>query len=68
MGHRREFARRFPEGIGKLTGNTLGDHRKKTRRLIARIPKTIRLTGVLLAIDPPRPAAEPLVPGIYGYV
>ncbi|RZR88279.1 hypothetical protein BHM03_00015811 [Ensete ventricosum] len=46
MGHRREFARRFVEGIGKLTGNTLGDHRKKTRRLIVRIPEAIRLTGV----------------------
>ncbi|RWW67699.1 hypothetical protein BHE74_00024850 [Ensete ventricosum] len=31
MGFRREFAKRFTEGIGKLTGNTLGDHREKTR-------------------------------------
>ncbi|RZR94894.1 hypothetical protein BHM03_00023666 [Ensete ventricosum] len=27
---RREFARRFAEGIGKLARNTPGDHRKKT--------------------------------------
>ncbi|RWW05021.1 hypothetical protein GW17_00031723 [Ensete ventricosum] len=26
-----KFARRFAEGIGKLTGTTPGDHRKKTR-------------------------------------
>ncbi|RWW59866.1 hypothetical protein BHE74_00033175, partial [Ensete ventricosum] len=28
---RREFAKRFVEGIGKLAGRTPGDHRKKTR-------------------------------------
>ncbi|RZS28555.1 hypothetical protein BHM03_00062162 [Ensete ventricosum] len=27
---RYEFARRFAKGIGKLVGNTSGDHRKKT--------------------------------------
>ncbi|RZS24893.1 hypothetical protein BHM03_00058029 [Ensete ventricosum] len=27
---RREFARRFAEGIGKLAGNIPGDRRKKT--------------------------------------
>ncbi|RWW00169.1 hypothetical protein GW17_00036880 [Ensete ventricosum] len=25
-----EFSKRFAEGIGKLAGSTLGDHRKKT--------------------------------------
>ncbi|RWW54011.1 hypothetical protein BHE74_00039435 [Ensete ventricosum] len=29
VGHRREFARRFTEGIRKLAGSTLGDYRKK---------------------------------------
>ncbi|RWW12273.1 hypothetical protein GW17_00024068 [Ensete ventricosum] len=29
MGPRREFARRFTEGTGKLAGSTSGDHRKK---------------------------------------
>ncbi|RWW15537.1 hypothetical protein GW17_00020610, partial [Ensete ventricosum] len=28
-----KFFRRFSEGIGKLAGNTSGDHQKKTRRL-----------------------------------
>ncbi|RWW36404.1 hypothetical protein BHE74_00058582, partial [Ensete ventricosum] len=28
VGFRREFARRFTEGIRKLTGNTSGDHRE----------------------------------------
>ncbi|RZS00941.1 hypothetical protein BHM03_00030724 [Ensete ventricosum] len=40
-----EFARRFVEGIGKLTGNISEDHRKKTRRLTARIPEATRLAG-----------------------
>ncbi|RZR92776.1 hypothetical protein BHM03_00021118 [Ensete ventricosum] len=30
---RREFARRFAEGIGKLAGNTSGDCRKKIGKL-----------------------------------
>ncbi|RRT34017.1 hypothetical protein B296_00029519 [Ensete ventricosum] len=29
---RREFARRFAEGIGKLTENTKGDHREEDQR------------------------------------
>ncbi|RWW23166.1 hypothetical protein GW17_00012602 [Ensete ventricosum] len=29
VGPRREFARRFTKGIGKLAGSTPGDHRKK---------------------------------------
>ncbi|RRT54839.1 hypothetical protein B296_00013131 [Ensete ventricosum] len=32
VGSRREFARRFAEGIGKLTGNTKGDHWEEDRR------------------------------------
>ncbi|RRT42892.1 hypothetical protein B296_00038999, partial [Ensete ventricosum] len=40
-----EITRRFAEGIGKLAGNTSGDCRKKTRRLVARIPETAELAG-----------------------
>ncbi|RRT31915.1 hypothetical protein B296_00048352, partial [Ensete ventricosum] len=29
----------FAEGIGKLVGNTSGDHRKKTIRLTIRMPE-----------------------------
>ncbi|RWV84803.1 hypothetical protein GW17_00053456, partial [Ensete ventricosum] len=36
VGFRREFARRFAEGIEKLTGNTSEDHREKTYRKYAR--------------------------------
>ncbi|RRT42891.1 hypothetical protein B296_00039000 [Ensete ventricosum] len=43
-----EFARRFAEGIRKLTGNTLGDCRKNTRRLIARMPEAAKLAGGLV--------------------
>ncbi|RZS20550.1 hypothetical protein BHM03_00053079 [Ensete ventricosum] len=46
VGSRREFARRFAEGIGKLAGNTSGDHWKKTERLIARMPEAAGLAGV----------------------
>ncbi|RZS10817.1 hypothetical protein BHM03_00042127 [Ensete ventricosum] len=46
VGPRREFTRRFAEGIRKLARNTLGDHRKKTRRLAARLPEVARLAGV----------------------
>ncbi|RRT50159.1 hypothetical protein B296_00032303 [Ensete ventricosum] len=45
VGFRREFARRFAEGIGKLAGNTPGDHRKKTIGLVARIPEVAGLGG-----------------------
>ncbi|RWV80474.1 hypothetical protein GW17_00058256 [Ensete ventricosum] len=48
IGSRREFTRRFTEGIRKLAGNTLVDRRKKTRRLTARIPKATGLVGVEL--------------------
>ncbi|RWV93556.1 hypothetical protein GW17_00043981 [Ensete ventricosum] len=68
VGHRREFARRFAKGIGKLARNTLGDRRKKTGRLTARMSEAARLVGVLSAVDPPRPTVEPLVPRFYGYV
>ncbi|RRT43224.1 hypothetical protein B296_00037305 [Ensete ventricosum] len=68
MEHRREFARKFAKGIGKLARNTLGDHRKKTGRLTARMSEATRLVGVLSAVDPPRPTVEPLVPRFYGYV
>ncbi|RWV77122.1 hypothetical protein GW17_00062097 [Ensete ventricosum] len=40
------FVRRFAEGIRKLAGNTSGDHRKKTKRLIARMPKAVGLVEV----------------------
>ncbi|RZS05968.1 hypothetical protein BHM03_00036552 [Ensete ventricosum] len=43
VGPRGEFTRRFTEGIGKLTGNTLGDRRKKTRRLAARMSEATGL-------------------------
>ncbi|RWW81449.1 hypothetical protein BHE74_00010144 [Ensete ventricosum] len=65
---RWEFARRFAEGIEKLTGNTLGDRRKKTKRLIAGMSEAVGLMGVLSAVDLPRPAAEPPIPIFYGYV
>ncbi|RZS21191.1 hypothetical protein BHM03_00053802 [Ensete ventricosum] len=43
-----KFARRFAEGIEKLTGNTPGDHRKKIERLVVRIPEVIGLVGEAL--------------------
>ncbi|RWW78648.1 hypothetical protein BHE74_00013120 [Ensete ventricosum] len=58
-----KFTRRFTEGIGKLARNTLGDCRKKTERLTARIPEATGLAGlncpypgisILSAVDPPR--------------
>ncbi|RWV90764.1 hypothetical protein GW17_00047007 [Ensete ventricosum] len=36
----------FAEGIGKLTRNTLRDHRKKTIRLTARMSEAVELAGV----------------------
>ncbi|RRT37917.1 hypothetical protein B296_00022410 [Ensete ventricosum] len=41
-----EFARRFPEGIGKLAGNMSGDCRKKTIGLAARMPEDAELVGI----------------------
>ncbi|RWW10725.1 hypothetical protein GW17_00025719 [Ensete ventricosum] len=40
VGPRREFVRRFVEGIRKLAGNMLGDHQK--------IPEASRLAGGLV--------------------
>ncbi|RRT64202.1 hypothetical protein B296_00029647 [Ensete ventricosum] len=48
MGPRREFARRFTEGIEKLIGNTLGDRRKKIGRLTARMLEAVELAGGLV--------------------
>ncbi|RWV78259.1 hypothetical protein GW17_00060797 [Ensete ventricosum] len=36
---------RFAEGIGKLAGNTQGDHWKKTERLATRMTEVARLAG-----------------------
>ncbi|RZS27485.1 hypothetical protein BHM03_00060956 [Ensete ventricosum] len=41
----RKACREFIEGIGKLAGNTPRDRRKKTERLIARMPEAARLAG-----------------------
>ncbi|RZS02855.1 hypothetical protein BHM03_00032965 [Ensete ventricosum] len=46
VGSRREFARRFAEGIGKLAGNMKGDHHEKTKGFAARMPEATRLTKV----------------------
>ncbi|RWW11030.1 hypothetical protein GW17_00025389 [Ensete ventricosum] len=42
----RKACKEFTEGIRKLAGNTSGDHRKKTRRLTARMPEVVGLAGV----------------------
>ncbi|RWV93297.1 hypothetical protein GW17_00044260 [Ensete ventricosum] len=42
---RREFAKRFVEGIGKLAGNTPGDRQKKTIGLVAIMSEVTRLGG-----------------------
>ncbi|RRT32716.1 hypothetical protein B296_00051762 [Ensete ventricosum] len=41
----RKFARRFIERIGKRAGNTPGDRRKRTKRLVARMSEAVRLVG-----------------------
>ncbi|RWW14785.1 hypothetical protein BHE74_00045183 [Ensete ventricosum] len=46
VGPRREFATRFIEGIGKFIRSMLGDHRKKTGSLTARIPEVTGLAKV----------------------
>ncbi|RRT48855.1 hypothetical protein B296_00018542 [Ensete ventricosum] len=46
VGPRWEFAKRIVEGIRKLAGNMSGDHRKKTRRLAARMSEATGLVGV----------------------
>ncbi|RWV89173.1 hypothetical protein GW17_00048696 [Ensete ventricosum] len=61
-----KFARRFTEGIGKLAGNTPGDHRKKIGRLATRMSEAAGLAGGrqvnrlypgVRAAEPPRSAA-----------
>ncbi|RRT33592.1 hypothetical protein B296_00051784 [Ensete ventricosum] len=51
-----EFARRFAEEIGKLTGNMSGDYRKKTIGHAARMSEAIGLVG---AMDYPRVMLRP---------
>ncbi|RZS20237.1 hypothetical protein BHM03_00052727 [Ensete ventricosum] len=46
VGSRREFAKRFVEGIRMLARNMKGDHRKKTRELTARMPEATGLAEV----------------------
>ncbi|RWW03881.1 hypothetical protein GW17_00032924 [Ensete ventricosum] len=46
VGSRREFAKRFTEGIEKLVGNLNGDHREKTEGLTARMSEAIGLAEV----------------------
>ncbi|RRT47347.1 hypothetical protein B296_00035399 [Ensete ventricosum] len=46
LGVRREFARRFAEGIGKLARNTLGDRRRKTVRLTAGDSEGCGIAGI----------------------
>ncbi|RZS02932.1 hypothetical protein BHM03_00033038, partial [Ensete ventricosum] len=45
VGVRREFARRFVEGIGKLAGYMPGDGWKKTVRLATRMLEVVRFAG-----------------------
>ncbi|RWW63923.1 hypothetical protein BHE74_00028876, partial [Ensete ventricosum] len=45
VGPRWEFAKRFVEGIGKLAGNTLGNHQKKTERLATKMSEAAGLAG-----------------------
>ncbi|RWV80644.1 hypothetical protein GW17_00058046 [Ensete ventricosum] len=42
IGSRRKFARRFVEGIGKLTENTKGDRRKEDRMTCLKIAEGCR--------------------------
>ncbi|RZS04578.1 hypothetical protein BHM03_00034932 [Ensete ventricosum] len=48
VGPRRDFARRFVEGIGKLAGNISRDHRKNTVGLTARMLEAAGLAGGLV--------------------
>ncbi|RWW35805.1 hypothetical protein BHE74_00059223, partial [Ensete ventricosum] len=66
-----KFTRRFVEGIGKLAGNTPRDHRKKTKRLAARMSEVAGLAGGqrvnhpylgVRAVEPPKSMGEP--PGL----
>ncbi|RWV83530.1 hypothetical protein GW17_00054840 [Ensete ventricosum] len=72
-GARREFARRFTEGIGKLARNTSGDRWRKTVRLADWNARGYRITGAvwlncpypgiwaLSTVDPPRTTGELLI-------
>ncbi|RWW18341.1 hypothetical protein BHE74_00031131 [Ensete ventricosum] len=68
MGPRREFARRFAEGIRKLTRNTFGDRRRKNVKLVAVESGGCWITGVnhpypgFRVAEPPRSMGESLVP------
>ncbi|RWW47424.1 hypothetical protein BHE74_00046600, partial [Ensete ventricosum] len=44
-GFRREFARRFTEGIGKLTGNTPGDHRGEDQKTYRKYSEGYQIGG-----------------------
>ncbi|RRT75133.1 hypothetical protein B296_00002390 [Ensete ventricosum] len=46
VGPRREFARRFAKGIGKLAGNTLGVHWKKTKKTYRKNAGGYRIGGI----------------------
>ncbi|RWW00922.1 hypothetical protein BHE74_00042784 [Ensete ventricosum] len=48
----RESLGDLSNGIGKLASNMSGDHRKKTRRLTARMSEVVGLTGM---VEPPVP-------------
>ncbi|RWV88178.1 hypothetical protein GW17_00049759 [Ensete ventricosum] len=39
VGSRQKFARRFAEGIGKLTGNAKGDHQEEDQRTYRKIAR-----------------------------
>ncbi|RWV87467.1 hypothetical protein GW17_00050531 [Ensete ventricosum] len=65
VGFRREFTRRFTEEIRKLAGNTPGDHREKTERLVASMLEATGLVEVnhpypsVQAAKPPKSAGKP---------
>ncbi|RRT64557.1 hypothetical protein B296_00001189 [Ensete ventricosum] len=79
-----KFVRRFTKEIGKLAGNTLGDRRKKTERLTARMPEVAGLAGIESlvvrmpkaaglagAAEPPRSWVNrpyPVFPGMFDFV
>ncbi|RWV81317.1 hypothetical protein GW17_00057274, partial [Ensete ventricosum] len=70
----RKAYREFAEGIGKLAGNTPGDHQKKTRRLAARMPEAAGLVGRINRLYPgvraaesPKSVGEPPILGFFGY-
>ncbi|RRT46550.1 hypothetical protein B296_00030919 [Ensete ventricosum] len=44
-GFRWEFARRFTEGIGKLAGNTPGDHRGEDQNTCCKYGRGYRIGG-----------------------